>query len=64
MKKPMSFSEALLKALDGEQITRPDWDSGTYGFFMDGILKLRMNFKYHNWILSEADVIASDWELA
>lgn len=58
----MNFYEALAEALNGERITRQAWDDkGTYGFFINGILTIRRDFKYHQWILHESDILADDW---
>lgn len=61
-KKKMSFYEALQLTLEGERITRVEWnDEGVYGFMMNGILTLRREFKFHQWIVTEGDIIAEDW---
>ncbi len=60
----MNFHKALEKALEGSHVTREEWeDRGCYGFFLNGVLHIRRDFKVHQWVLSDGDVMAKDWEV-
>lgn len=60
----MNFTEALEKLLAQQRVTRKEWDDeGVFGFIMDGVLMIRRDFKYHQWILSVGDITATDWEV-
>ena len=60
----MNFAQALNRMLEGEKITRKEWaDSNCYGFFMNEILYIHRDFKFYQWVLTEADVISQDWEV-
>lgn len=66
---------AALKAVaDGKWITRLGWNDPTAGCGLEsGILKIYKtdseltpeiddgSYKYHNWIISSADLTATDW---
>lgn len=58
----MSFSEALVKLLEGKKIKRVDWTDKDYGYFgPDGILMINRNDKPYQWIVHKLDIIATDW---
>jgi precorrin-4 methylase len=61
----MDFVAAMQCVKDGEQITRKAWgDSSIYGALEKGVLKLMLADKqWHEWIISEADFFAHDWEV-
>lgn len=59
-----NFKEALDEMVNGEKVTRLEWENkGEYGFLMGGVLMIRREFKNHQWILSEGDIQAEDWVL-
>lgn len=58
----MNFNEALIELLDGNTIRRTEWDNSDEKAYMrNGFLTLWRNDKHNNFILSEADMIATDW---
>lgn len=60
--KTFTFPEALALTVMGKQITRLEWnDRQVYGFIMNGVLYIRTEGQYKNWILSTGDIVATDW---
>ena len=57
----MDFSQAIRKVIDGEKITRLEWNNKDYGVLRNGILTLYINGEFHSWIISEGDLLAIDW---
>ena len=58
----MEFHEAVIELTDGNKIRRTEWDNKEeVAYIKDGFLRLFRNDKEHNFILSEADMIATDW---
>ena len=60
----VDFYAALRAAVEGKQITKAEWGSSElYGYFDKEILKINLKDGIHDWILSEADVIGTDWQV-
>lgn len=65
-KKPeerVNFFTALEAVVNGKHITKVEWENtDIYGFLDVDILKLhKEDGKNYNWIVSEGDLIGSDW---
>jgi len=60
----MDFSQAIRKVIDGKRIRRPDWGAW-YGLLKDERLKLWKpdEQRFVDWIVSEGDMIALDWQV-
>jgi hypothetical protein len=59
----LSFSEALYKMLEGDRVTRMEWeDEGEYGVILsDGFLAIRHDNQMHIWKVHKDDILADDW---
>lgn len=61
--KELSFPDAI-KELSTSKITKKEWDNPEiYGFLNDGKLQLHKEDGNHDWIISEADLLGTDWLL-
>jgi hypothetical protein len=62
---PMGFHEAMRKVLEGERITKGEWASkNVYGMLRDGFLMIhKTDNKFYQWIISEGDLLGTDWEV-
>lgn len=48
--------------INGKRVTRLEWESTEdYGLLKDGFLTIHTKGAFHQWIVSEADMIAEDW---
>ncbi len=60
--KKCSFYEALSYLPEGKRIRRLEWsDEEEYGLLKDSFLQIHRNGTFHNWIVSEGDMLALDW---
>lgn len=60
----ITFMVALLEMIEGEKVTKRDWqDMNIYGFMDKDTdnLMLRRDGKNHQWILSEGDILGEDY---
>lgn len=58
----LTFPQALNKVIDGKTITRVEWeDKEEYGLLRNSFLEIHTKGKFHQWIVSEGDLIAIDW---
>lgn len=59
----MTFPEAIKKVIEGKKIYSKDWGSiEFYGALIEGRLKLhKPDGKFYDWILSDGDLMATDW---
>jgi len=58
----MAFPEAIEEMIDGNKITREEWDNKKeYGFLLNERLTIHTKGKDHTWLVSEADMVAKDW---
>jgi len=60
----MIFTKALNEMCDGKKLTRVEWDNkDEYGLVRDDKLQIHTKGKFHDWIVSYADMLAEDWEI-
>ena len=60
--KMLNFYEALKTLLEGNHITKVEWDNvDTFGFLKDEKLTLYIDNQDKNWIVSQADIVGQDW---
>jgi len=58
----MTFGDAIGEILNKKKVSRVEWnDTQEYGFLKDEFLCIHTKGKDHRWIVSEADMIATDW---
>ena len=58
----MDFPSAMREVLDGKKITRKEWeDKDSYGVLESDFLMIKNSTGLHQWIVSEADLRATDW---
>lgn len=47
---------------DGKKLTREEWDNvEEYSLVRDDKLQIHTKGKFHDWIVSYADMLAEDW---
>ena len=53
---------AIEAIMFGEKVTRKEWDNRReYCLLKDNFLQIYREEKFHNWIVSEGDMLALDW---
>lgn len=58
----LTFPQALNAVIEEKMITRIDWDNKEiYGGLKDGFLKIKIDGEWHEWMVSDGDLIAIDW---
>jgi hypothetical protein len=59
----MSFAEAINELLDGQRITKLEWNNQEiYGVLVEGQLRLhKSDGKFYAWTISEADLAGKDY---
>ena len=57
----LSFGEAMDALAKGEKITRLEWKNSDYGILNDGWLMISRNDVFHKWLVSDGDILATDW---
>lgn len=58
----LDFFDALRAVVDGEHITRVEWgNEDNYGFLDVNTLRIMLDGTKHSWIVSEGDLIGTDW---
>lgn len=58
----VSFPVAMQAIMDGKKIRRAEWaDKNEYGLIKDSYVTIHRNEKFFAWMLSEGDVLATDW---
>lgn len=65
-KKPptvgLSFDVAIKALMGGAKIRRAEWgDVQEYCLLKDSFLMIHRNDKFHTWIVSEGDMLVTDW---
>ncbi len=61
-KQNLTFPDAIEALIyEGKKIARLEWPEGEYGVLKDAFLQIYRNDKFHNWIVSEGDLLAIDW---
>jgi len=58
----MDFPEAMRAVIQGERISKREWSSlRIYGELRQGYLMLHKENGWHRWILSDGDLVGTDW---
>lgn len=59
----MTFADAIAQILDSKRITRLEWNTNDeWGFLgKDGFLSIHKDGIDHHWLVSDGDMLASDW---
>ena len=58
----VTFPDAMQAVTEGKKIRRMEWeDKEEHGILKDSFLMIFRGGKYHNWIVSEGDMLAIDW---
>ena len=58
----LSFPDAMFAIIAGEKIRRREWlDEAEFCLLKDNFLTIHRNDKFHGWIVSEGDMLATDW---
>lgn len=58
----MTFPEAIEQVIKGKRIARIDWPSNEdFGLLKDGFLMIHNERGYHQWIVSDGDLLEDDW---
>ena len=58
----MDFVEAINQIKIGKKVRRLEWtDEKEYGLLKDTFLMIHRQDKFHQWIVSEGDMMAIDW---
>lgn len=61
-KRVVAFPEAIGALIGGAKIRREEWsDASEFGLLKDQFLQIHRDGKFHNWIVSEGDLLAIDW---
>ena len=60
----MTFPEAMAKIIAGYKVTRLEWnDENEYGIRKDALLQIHTKGKFHQWIISDGDMLQNDWQV-
>ena len=57
----MDFPEAMKAVIAHKKVQRLDWPDKVYGVMKDGFLMLQKEDGPHQWLVSDADMLAQDW---
>ena len=58
------FPEAIRAVTAGHKITKAEWgDDEYYGVLREGLLMLHKPDGFYAWIVSEADMVGTDWQV-
>jgi len=58
----LTFPQAIEAVIDGKKVTMKEWDDvDSYGVMKDGYLIIHRDGKDHQWLVSEADMVAKDF---
>ena len=63
-KKPVTldFVEAISEIKNNKKVRRLEWtDEEEYCLMKDSFLMIHRGDKFHQWIVSEGDILAIDW---
>jgi hypothetical protein len=59
----MSFPAAMHEIIKKHRITKREWnDPNTYCLLKDGVLMINLKDGLHQWVISEADMMGTDWQ--
>jgi len=60
--KTLDFFEALRAVMNGERITRLEWENeANYGWLDGGRLRIMLDDGKHEWLITDGDMLAMDW---
>lgn len=60
--KGVAFDVAIKAVMGGAKIHRVEWeDAQEYCLLKESFLMIHRNDKFHTWIVSEGDMLATDW---
>jgi hypothetical protein len=60
----MDFPAAIRAVMAGHRVTRSEWeDREVFGLKRDGLLMIKTKDGYHQWIVSDGDMLGMDWEV-
>ncbi len=61
--KQMDFPEAIRQIIDGNKVTKLEWDDNKYyGVLKDGFLMLhKPDDEFYKWLVSDGDLEGTDW---
>lgn len=58
----LRFPEAIQAVMNGKKVRRVEWaDAEEYCLLKDNFLTIHRNEKFHTWIVSEGDMLSTDW---
>ena len=58
----VAFDVAIKAVMGGAKVRRADWeDEQEYCLLKESFLMIHRNDKFHTWIVSEGDMLATDW---
>lgn len=58
----LSFLSAISGIIAGRKVRRLEWsDPEEYCLLKDNFLMIHRNGEFHTWIISEGDLMATDW---
>jgi hypothetical protein len=57
------FAEAMEAVVDGHKVARDDWQDDVFLQMKDGFLMIKNETGWHQLLVSEADMVADDWEI-
>lgn len=58
----IDFYQALKEIAMGKSVTKKEWkDRTSYGILKDGHLKIHLDGKYHDWLISDGDLAGDDF---
>lgn len=61
-KVTMTFPEAIEAVIAGERITKLEWDNAdNFGMLKDNHLMIHLDDGWHQWIISDGDLLGDDW---
>ena len=60
--KGVAFDVAIKAIMGGAKVRRAEWeDVQEYCLLKESFLMIHRNDKFHTWIVSEGDMLATDW---
>jgi hypothetical protein len=63
IKVGFGFAEAMSAVVDGHKVARDDWQDDVFLQMKDGFLMIKNETGWHQLLVSEADMVADDWEI-
>ena len=59
--KTLGFPMAMAEVIDGKRIARQEWGNADYCLLKDGWLMICRDGKFHQWLVNDGDMLATDW---